>query len=1001
MGWEDTKNPDTGAPLVGWKDPKTGRISNDPNEGFGAGSIPLWGSAPARGGSSSSSQPSTPAASAGGGGGGGGGGGSNRPTLSSGQLDDIRSEYHENTGRNITDAELQQYASRYTGNNFQSIIDSLEALDVAGTNPGGKPKSSNFFESVWEDTSGSVVNAVKNYTVPGILASQVIEEDSTLREFVKENPETAGLIAGAIVGAVTGGLGAGLAGSLVTEGLVTAGISSGTAAAIGSVVGTAVTGVAVGAAAEGNYTKAGAILGAQYGSQLFGPSFAGPIGNSIATAGASAVPAYLSAEAAMAGGLIGGAVTGGGIGAIAAGDYRTAGTLLGAQLGFGSGYGAAAKYAAIGNVGGEYLKRGSLDTLIPGLTGPGGSGSGSSSAPSGPWELSGDGPFTVEQITAAGKGAGLSDRYINNIIAKHRFGSAAELNASIRQNVLEMNGAVGGGGGFDFGDMSSWGQLMSGGTPNLDYAQMINQSYGQYQSMLADLRKQTSAVADENTYRLFNTSNGVATLSLLNALDTTGALNVATAQELNRAIASTYPTYYTDVVVPSVLAQRRSASLGEVYARDVVPSLLKNTQMLSELGYTEAYRRVADPRFAAAAEMSMSALPGTIDDRLMTQRITEQRALEQMYNGVKSSQMLDVMSPALMATALRERGNVAGLAEQQLGGARYLDVMDAEGTGMVARAITIEEQVSRAARDMLTGEIPADVADAVERTTAERMGARSPQVAANMLAKNLGLTSLDVMNQGQQYAQVAAGLRSQTPALGLQLWAGRQAPVTSYLNTVQTGAGLAGQLPALADALASARLAPTAQALSLANDAAAYGASVPAAMQQVLAPTAQQLLLAQGGLDFVGRTSDAFAAANAGIMRPTATGAETFRLMGNFMPQLTSPTGIYTNMLGLGAGATTVSPAAMLQVGANVSTNMADLAFRTAAQNQQMAYNQGALGLQTMLDVYGFNAQLQAAREASAASLQAAGLQAGAIQKAGQTNFWGNAIGAAVPFLFG
>lgn len=80
----------------------------------------------------------------------------------------------------------------------------------------------------------------------------------------------------------------------------------------------------------------------------------------------------------------------------------------------------------------------------------------------------------------------------------------------------------------------------------------------------------------------------------------------------------------------------------------------------------------------------------------------------------------------------------------------------------------LQAKRSAVASDMLNGSIPADVAQQIQRNTAARAlsgGYGGSQAGSNLTARDLGLTSLDLINRGQQYT---SGILSSTPLARLQ-----------------------------------------------------------------------------------------------------------------------------------------------------------------------------------------------------------------------------------------
>lgn len=80
----------------------------------------------------------------------------------------------------------------------------------------------------------------------------------------------------------------------------------------------------------------------------------------------------------------------------------------------------------------------------------------------------------------------------------------------------------------------------------------------------------------------------------------------------------------------------------------------------------------------------------------------------------------------------------------------------------------LQAKRSAIASDLLNGSIPADVAQQIQRNTAARAlsgGYGGSQAASNLTARDLGLTSLDLINRGQQYT---SGILSSTPLARLQ-----------------------------------------------------------------------------------------------------------------------------------------------------------------------------------------------------------------------------------------
>ena len=114
--------------------------------------------------------------------------------------------------------------------------------------------------------------------------------------------------------------------------------------------------------------------------------------------------------------------------------------------------------------------------------------------------------------------------------------------------------------------------------------------------------------------------------------------------------------------------------------------------------------------------------------------------------------------------ALQEPGTPASIANPPQ------DVLDAQNV-FDAQVSAIEKtasQLETSAAAFLRGELPDDVAKQIRQQTSEaamRFGLGTDQAAAALTARDLGATSVQLMQQGSQMAGQAAGIRADTAKL--------------------------------------------------------------------------------------------------------------------------------------------------------------------------------------------------------------------------------------------
>lgn len=167
------------------------------------------------------------------------------------------------------------------------------------------------------------------------------------------------------------------------------------------------------------------------------------------------------------------------------------------------------------------------------------------------------------------------------------------------------------------------------------------------------------------------------------------------------------------------------------------------------------------------------------------------------------------------------RQQVFGTAKQSISDINHLAGMFREGLpGMMAKVDEISNVALDQVNALLRGELPADVAAQVKRHAAEisnQIGVRG-QASQYLTARDLGRTSLDMIDKGMQYAPTATTLR--TDAYG---------KAQGVLATPLAAAGT------LADMLKSMK-APTVDAGTL------FGAMLPQAVghSQFLTDTANE-----------------------------------------------------------------------------------------------------------------------------------------------------------------